>query len=428
MIRSLRNFGAFVAPIMLLCGVVAMGEPAAEEFPEVREALTQELEDIAVERQRPLPAIEQPVTDQVGVFSAADVDELSRRLRDHQRRTGVQMAVLMVDTTGEEPIEDFSLQVAEEWGGGDASRDDGLLFTLAIEDRENRLEVGYGLEEVIPDWYAADSLASIRPELRDERYADATHQVIDDVIGATGHLDPETERQPRTGLWWQHRGVPLILIILSFFLGYLVFKPGSPKEDDEGEQGTDQPEDDSADKEGLSGSQWVFLAGGPVVGLILASEWIELVFFPILALVALWLVSLVKATFCRGHFFPISSLVIFATTWGGFFTLIEFPLRPHDLIAPQSWYGLLFSNFFLLGIFSILFVLAYMLVVDIVVERFFPDHVVEVDVQDLSSDGSWSTGSSGFGSSGGGFGGGGFGGGSSGGGGSFGGGGASGSW
>lgn len=137
-----------------------------------------------------VPEIDRPVTDRVGVYADHEVDDLERRLYDLQERTGVQMAVLVVDSTRPEPIESYSMAVAERWEGGSAERDDGVLFTLAIDDRQNRLELGYGLEPVLSDSEAADILDSIAPLLREERYADATREVIDEVDTRTAHLAP----------------------------------------------------------------------------------------------------------------------------------------------------------------------------------------------------------------------------------------------
>ena len=116
------------------------------------------------------------------------------------------MAVLFVDTTADEPIEDFSLRVAEAWEGGSAARDDGVLLVFAIDDRQNRLELGYGLEPLISDSDAARMLREIRPLLQRERYGDAAEIVIDQVIGRTQHLEPEGPIQggssPRFVLLW----------------------------------------------------------------------------------------------------------------------------------------------------------------------------------------------------------------------------------
>lgn len=156
--------------------------------------------------------IDRPVVDHAGVLSASTVDEVEHSLRNHQAATGVQVAVLVVESTQGVPIEDFSMRVAEEWEGGSAERDDGVLFTLAIADRQNRIEVGYGLEAKIPDSTAAQILDSATPDLRAEDYDRATERVVEQLIIASAGGVIAVETPP-------HGGPPLVAIF--FFL--LVF-------------------------------------------------------------------------------------------------------------------------------------------------------------------------------------------------------------
>ena len=210
---------ALLAPSVVAANGGVSDDPELEEF--IQEWFeADQAEDPRIEAEDPRIAF--AVNDYIGVFSDAEVDELTRRLEQHYEDTGVQMAILVVDTTGFEPIEDFSLRIAEEWGGGSADRDDGLLFTLAISDRENRLEVGYGLESVIPDYYARRTLILIRDLLRDEEYAKASHRVIDNVIHATEHLDPDDALSAQYGVtvrkyYWI---IMPIAILIALLLGY----------------------------------------------------------------------------------------------------------------------------------------------------------------------------------------------------------------
>ena len=73
-------------------------------------------------------------------------------LRDLERQTTAQVLVLTVRSLEGEAIEAFSLDVAHNrWKLGQKGKDNGVLITLAMEDRRYRIEVGYGLEAVLPD-------------------------------------------------------------------------------------------------------------------------------------------------------------------------------------------------------------------------------------------------------------------------------------
>ncbi len=137
-----------------------------------------------------VPQINHPVVDRAGVLTGSEVDRISDKLFAHHEATGVQMAVLFVDSTGEIPIEDYSLEVAEEWEGGHAERDDGILLVFAIDDRRNRLELGYGIEPLISDSQAAQMLDAVTGELRASHYGDAAEAIVDDVIIYTEHVQP----------------------------------------------------------------------------------------------------------------------------------------------------------------------------------------------------------------------------------------------
>jgi uncharacterized protein len=174
------------------------------------------------------PEIDRPVVDQTALLSAADVEHLSSHLLLLRERTGVQMAVLLVASTGEEPIEDFSMRVAEAWAGGAADRDDGLLLTMAMVDRRMRLEVGYGLEERITDAEAQVIVDGMRDDLR----AGATAHAIEGAIDAVARELPATSPSVLHGPGIAHpsgfaAGVPFTLTALLCVLGFLVAR-GKP--------------------------------------------------------------------------------------------------------------------------------------------------------------------------------------------------------
>ena len=147
-----------------------------------------------------LPEITAPVTDLADVVSEPVESDLSQTLRAHYDATGVQMAVLVVESTGGEPIEDYSFRVASAWGGGNAGEDRGILLTLAIDDRRSRLEVGYGLEGLLPDQRAAIILRKMREPMRAGDVDRAIELATTSVIDKTDHLEPGK----RVGLWDLH--------------------------------------------------------------------------------------------------------------------------------------------------------------------------------------------------------------------------------
>lgn len=99
----------------------------------------------------PVPALAARVTDLAGTLTQDQVAALDAKLSAFERAKGSQVAVLIVPTTRPEEIEQYAIRVAEAWKLGRKGVDDGALLLVARDDRRVRIEVGYGLEGVLPD-------------------------------------------------------------------------------------------------------------------------------------------------------------------------------------------------------------------------------------------------------------------------------------
>jgi len=108
-----------------------------------------------------VPPLAARVTDLTATLSASQKDELERTLQAFEEDKGSQIAVLMVSTTQPEAIEQYSIRVAEKWKLGRKGIDDGALLLVAKNDRALRIEVGYGLEGVLPDAIAKRIVSDI---------------------------------------------------------------------------------------------------------------------------------------------------------------------------------------------------------------------------------------------------------------------------
>ncbi|HJW01697.1 MAG TPA: YgcG family protein [Azospira sp.] len=105
----------------------------------------------AARAQVPVPPLKARVTDLTGTLDSNRRNALETRLADFERQKGVQIGVLLVPTVKPESIEQYGIRVAEAWKLGRKGVDDGLILLVAKNDREVRIEVGYGLEGVVPD-------------------------------------------------------------------------------------------------------------------------------------------------------------------------------------------------------------------------------------------------------------------------------------
>lgn len=108
-----------------------------------------------------VPPLAARVTDLTGTLSGGESAALEETLKAFEQRKGSQIAVLIVPSTTPETIEQYALRVAESWKLGRKGVDDGALLLVAKDDRALRIEVGYGLEGVIPDVIAKRIVSEI---------------------------------------------------------------------------------------------------------------------------------------------------------------------------------------------------------------------------------------------------------------------------
>src|SRR5262245_34812540 len=101
------------------------------------------------------PAPARFVTDKASFLSPATATALEGKLADWSARTGHQLIVYVDRTTGGVPIEDWAVRAFETWRVGREGIDDGLALFVFSDDRRVRVEVGYGLEDRVPDLFAA---------------------------------------------------------------------------------------------------------------------------------------------------------------------------------------------------------------------------------------------------------------------------------
>lgn len=100
---------------------------------------------------QPVPPFTARVTDLTGTLTAGQQAELEQKLTAFEQRKGAQVVLLVMPTTAPETIEQYAIRVAEAWKPGRENVDDGALLLVALQDRVVRIEVGYGLEGVLPD-------------------------------------------------------------------------------------------------------------------------------------------------------------------------------------------------------------------------------------------------------------------------------------
>jgi uncharacterized protein len=166
----------------------------------------------------PIPPLAARVTDLTQSLSAAEKQGLEAKLADWEARTGNQLVVLMVPSTQPEPIEAYTLRVAEAWKIGRKGQDNGVVMLIAKNDKKARLEVGYGLEGALTDVTARRIIAeSMAPQFSAGRYAAGIGAAADRIISVVAEgkpLPPLQKKQARPAS--DGFDFPMLLVMLFF--------------------------------------------------------------------------------------------------------------------------------------------------------------------------------------------------------------------
>lgn len=146
-----------------------------------------------------------PVVDAANVIDDADEALLSAKLDAFEEANQRQFVVATVPSLDGYEISDYGYQLGRHWQLGDAEDDDGIILLVAPNERKVRIEVGYGLEDVVPDGLAYDIIE--RDILPRFKAGDMTGGIVAgaDAIVTQIELPPEqqraaiaaVERQPR---------------------------------------------------------------------------------------------------------------------------------------------------------------------------------------------------------------------------------------
>lgn len=161
-------------------------------------------------------------TDYAGVVSKEAALRFNEKLAQFERDTSNQVLVVVFrKMESDSSIEDYTQRVAQAWGVGQKDRRNGAVLFVFVENRNMFLQVGYGLEGVLPDVTAFDiTERHIKPRFRNNDYEGGLAVGIDLICKAirgeykgTGRTEAEGESRSAGG-----SGLLIFLICLAIFL------------------------------------------------------------------------------------------------------------------------------------------------------------------------------------------------------------------
>ena len=172
------------------------------------------------------------VSDFAGVLEPNTRAQLEDYCARVEQATGVQMALVTVKSLNDTPIEDAANDLFRRWGIGQKGKDEGLLLLLAVQDHKDRIEVGYGLEPILPDGFVGSILRTIKPYLEQNNYAQgmlaAAEEMGTRIAQSKGVvLDFSLQRRPPVRSVRHRGGIPWTLVIIGLvFLFSLLGRGG----------------------------------------------------------------------------------------------------------------------------------------------------------------------------------------------------------
>ncbi len=170
----------------------------------------------------PKPNPPKLVTDQAGVLSAEQLQALEAKLVAIDDSSSNQIAVVILSSLEGQPKEEYATKLFREWGIGNKKTNNGVLLLVAIQDRQIRIEVGYGLEGAIPDVTALSIIDNdIKPAFKVGNYYEGLDKATDDLAkAAVGEYKEARKKKKNT------KGSPLLFFIILAIIVFIVKRNG----------------------------------------------------------------------------------------------------------------------------------------------------------------------------------------------------------
>ncbi|MFH2091801.1 MAG: TPM domain-containing protein [Pseudomonadota bacterium] len=166
-----------------------------------------------------VPRLKARVNDYGNMLAAATENQLETVLGELEHTDSTQIVVLTLVSLEGENIEDYSIRLADEWKIGQKGQDNGAILIISKNDRQLRMEVGYGLEGILTDLMAGRIIDNIMvPQFKagnfDQGVTDGIQAMIQVVRGEFDAAQENRRHAPRSNPWHSN----LFGIIVFFFL------------------------------------------------------------------------------------------------------------------------------------------------------------------------------------------------------------------
>jgi uncharacterized protein len=161
------------------------------------------------------------------MLNATQVADLNQKLTQFSKDTSNEVTVVTIKSLDGDTIENFSNKLFTDWKIGKDKKDNGVLLLIALNDRQMRIEPGYGLEGALPDATCFQIIdQTLKPAFQTNDYYGGINNAVDQIILATkGEYTADTTSSSSSGSNNSYDfGTILFLIILLFNLLNLLWR------------------------------------------------------------------------------------------------------------------------------------------------------------------------------------------------------------
>jgi len=168
------------------------------------------------------------VNDFAGVLDQSTRAQIEDLCTQVDQKAHAQIALVTINTLDGNDIESYAVDLFHQWGVGAKSTNRGVLILYAIRDHRARIEVGYGLEPILPDGKVGGFQREAIPLMRSGEYSQALLLVttrVADVIATDAGVQltgtqplPPPRAEPSSGTGMSVGGIVLLIIVILIVL------------------------------------------------------------------------------------------------------------------------------------------------------------------------------------------------------------------
>lgn len=166
------------------------------------------------------------VNDFTNTLTQDQRDALEEKLKTYDDSTSNQVAIVIVNTTGDYDVQDYAIKILRDWGVGTKKNNNGVVLLAVMQDHKLRIETGYGLEGAIPDAIAKRIIDDeLTPNFKAGNYYRGFDEATDAIIKAAAGEYKAPENYDKRGRNEGQKGsgiftlIVIVIVIIIIFAG-----------------------------------------------------------------------------------------------------------------------------------------------------------------------------------------------------------------